>query len=353
MSYQVTVQPSGHQFDVEENEFILDAALRQGIAFPYGCRSGSCGTCLGQVLEGEIDYPDGLPLTVMEHEQGRAVFCVSVAKSDLVLDVKEIVSSAEIEIKTLPARVTSLRKLSDDVMEVTLTLPGNERMAFMAGQYIEFLLKDNKRRAFSIANSPSHDESIELHIRHVEGGYFTDHVFNQMKEKALVRIEGPHGSFFVRPVEQGETPRPIIFIAGGTGFAPIKGMIEQLIEQADSRPLYLYWGVRSEKDLYRDDLPKKWAFQQKHIHYVPVLSDPLVESVDADKNWQGRTGFVHSAVAEDFADLSGFDVYMAGPPPMIDAAKKLFKKQGLPESQLYFDSFDFSADTVKASNAKD
>lgn len=347
MSYQVTVQPSGHQFEVNEDEFILDAALRQGISFPYGCRSGSCGTCLGQVLEGEVYYPDGLPLTVMEHEheQGRAVFCVSVAKSDLVLDVKEITSSAEIEIKTLPARVASMRKLSDDVMEITLTLPGNERLAFMAGQYIEFLLKDNKRRAFSIANSPSNDATIELHIRHVEGGYFTDHVFNQMKEKALVRIEGPHGSFFVRDVEQGDTPRPLIFIAGGTGFAPVKGMIEQLIEQGDTRPLHLYWGVRSEKDLYRDDLAKKWAFQHQHIQYVPVLSDD-------SSGWQGRTGFVHQAVADDFADLSGFDVYIAGPPPMVDAAKKQFAKQGLPETQLYYDSFDFSADSVKASNAK-
>ncbi len=340
MSYQVTVQPSGHTFEVEENEFILDAALRQGIAFPYGCRSGSCGTCLGQVLEGEVHYPDGLPLTVMEHEheKGRAVFCVSVAKSDLVLEVTEITRSAEIEVKTLPARVASLRKLSDDVMEMSLTLPANERLAFRAGQYIEFLLKDNKRRAFSIANSPSHDESIELHIRHVEGGYFTDHVFKQMKPKALVRIEGPHGSFFVRDTEQGETPRPIIFIAGGTGFAPIKGMIEQLIEQGDKRPLHLYWGVRGEKDLYRNDLPEKWAFQHKHIVYVPVLSE-------AKNDWQGRRGFVHSAVAKDFADLSGFDVYMAGPPPMVDAAKKLFKKQGLPEKQLYFDAFDFSADS--------
>ncbi len=350
MSHHVTVQPSGHTFEVEENEFILDAALRQGVAFPYGCRSGSCGTCLGQVLEGQVEYPDGLPLTVMEHEheQGRAVFCVSVAKSDLVLEVKEITSSTEIEVKTLPARVASLRKLSDDVMEMTLTLPANERLAFRAGQYIDFLLKDNKRRAFSIANSPSNDETLEFHIRHVEGGYFTDHVFEQMKEKALVRIEGPHGSFFVRDAEvtgndtdnkeQGQTAHPIIFIAGGTGFAPIKGMIEQLIEQGDERPLHLYWGVRRETDLYRDDLAKKWAFQHPQISYIPVLSD-----VSDDDDWRGRRGFVHQAVAEDFPDLSGFDVYMAGPPPMIEAAKKRFSELGLPEDQLFYDSFDYGA----------
>ncbi len=349
MSYQVTVQPSGHQFEVKENEFILDAALRQGISFPYGCRSGSCGTCLGKVIEGEVEYPEGLPITVMEHEhkQGRAAFCVCKAKSDLVLDVKEMSSSIEIEIKKLPVRVSSLRKLSDDVMEMTLTLPANERMAFRAGQYIEFLLRDNKRRAFSLANSPSNDNYLELHLRLVEGGYFTQHVFNEMKEKALLRIEGPHGSFFIRDADDDKankdapanknTPRPLILIAGGTGFAPIKGMVEQLIEEGDKRPLHIYWGARAKTDLYRDDLPKKWAFQQAHITYIPVLSDTQVED-----NWQGRTGFVHTAVATDFKDLSGVDVYMAGPPPMIEAAKASFVKQGLPAEQLFYDSFEYA-----------
>lgn len=342
MSHQVTIQASGHHFEVEDNEFILDAALRQGIPFPYGCRSGSCGTCLGNVVSGEIEYPDGLPLTIMEHEheQGRAVFCVSIAKSDLILEVTEVSSSTEIEIKTLPARVESLRKLSDDVMEMTLKLPESERMAFRAGQYIEFLLKDNKRRAFSLANSPSNDEYLELHLRHVEGGYFTDHVFEQMKEKALVRIEGSHGSFFIRDNE-GNSARPIILVAGGTGFAPIKAMLEQMIEQGETRPIYLYWGARREVDLYRNDLAKKWAFQHKHINYIPVLSetdDELLENTDEPM----RTGFVHNAVLADFESLAEFEVYMAGPPPMINAAKKSFIKRGLPENQLFFDSFEYA-----------
>lgn len=349
MSYHVTVQPSGHQFEVNKDEFILDAALRQGISFPYGCRSGSCGTCLGKIIEGEVEYPEGLPITVMEHEhkQGRAAFCVCKAKSDLLLNVKEISSSVEIEVKKLPVRVSSLRKLSDDVMEMTLTLPANERLAFRAGQYIEFLLRDNKRRAFSLANSPSNDEYLELHLRLIEGGYFTQHVFNEMKEKALLRIEGPLGTFFIRDADDNKTnnnvqtnkkaPRPLILVAGGTGFAPIKGMVEQLIEEGDKRPLHIFWGVRAKADLYRDDLPKKWEFQQEHITYIPVLSDAKDED-----DWQGRTGFVHAAVAEDFKDLSGVDVYMAGPPPMIEAAKQRFVEQGLPEDQLFFDSFEYA-----------
>ncbi len=336
MTYHISVQPSGHSFDIEENEYILDAALRQGIAFPYGCRSGSCGTCLGNVITGEIEYPEGLPLTVMEHEheQGKAAFCVSVAKSDLTLEIKEVSSSTEIEIKTLPARVASLRKLSDDVMEVTLKLPEAERLAFKAGQYIEIILRDKSRRAFSIANSPSNDEVLELHLRHIEGGKFTEHVFNEMKEKAILRFEGPFGSFHIRE----NSNRPIILVAGGTGFAPIKAMLEQLIEEEDTRPIHLYWGVRTKSDLYRNDLAEKWAFQHKHISYTPVLS----EVKDDDKEWHGRRGFVHIAVIEDFTDLSGFDIYMAGPPIMIETAKDSFTKQQLPAEQLFTDSFEFS-----------
>ena len=338
MSYQVTLQPSEHTFEVEESEFILDAALRQGIAFPYGCRSGSCGTCLGKVISGEVFYPEGLPLTVMEHEheQGRAVFCVSVAKSDLQLEVNEVSSSDDIEVKMLPARVDSLRKLADDVMEMTLKLPASERLAFRAGQYIEFIMRDKSRRAFSLANSPSNDEYLELHLRHVGDGKFTDHVFNEMKEKAMVRIEGPFGNFHVRD----NSNRPLILIAGGTGFAPIKSMLEQLIEQEDTRVVHLYWGARAEADLYRNDLAKKWAFQHQSIQYLPVLS-----GVDSADNWQGREGFVHDAVAKDFADLSGFDVYMAGPPVMINAAKEKFSQQGLPIDQLFSDAFEYAAET--------
>jgi len=338
MSFDVTVRPSGHQFSVEEGELILDAALRQGISFPYGCRTGTCGTCLGNVLSGTVEYPDGLPVSLMEneHEQGKALFCSAVATSALEIEVREITGAADIQVKTLPARVVSLRKLSHDVMEMTLKLPSTQRLAFRAGQYIEFLLRDGKRRAFSLANAPSNDEYLELHLRLLEGGYFTQHVFNEMKEKALVRINGPLGTFFIAD----DSKRPLIFVAGGTGFAPIKSMIEQLIEAGDKREMYLYWGVRAKRDLYHDDLAKKWAYQHDNIHYVPVLSE-----VDSQDQWQGREGFVHDAVATDFSDLSDYDVYMAGPPPMITAAKAEFSQQGLTEDHLFSDAFEYSADS--------
>ncbi|MCK5903093.1 MAG: CDP-6-deoxy-delta-3,4-glucoseen reductase [Cocleimonas sp.] len=335
MSFEITVRSGGHHFIAEEGELILDAALRQGISFPYGCRSGVCGNCLGTVVAGSVEYPKGLPLSLMEDEQaqGKALFCSAVATSSLEIKVRELESVADIEAKTLPARVVSLRKLSTDVMEMTLKLPETERFQFKAGQYLEFLLRNGKRRAFSIANAPHNNHYLELHLRLVEGGYFTSHVFNEMKEKALVRLHGALGTFFIR--EDNQTP--LILIAGGTGFAPIKSIIEHLIETGDSRDIYFYWGARAKADLYYDALPRKWAAYYKHIHYIPVLSDPQTKD-----QWQGRTGFVHQAVAEDFKTLSNSAVYMAGPPPMVDAAKTLCHQRGLNDDQIFSDAFDFS-----------
>ena len=336
MSYKVSLKPSDHSFVVEENEYILDAALRQGIAFPYQCKTGSCATCLGKVVSGEVHYPDGLPLTVMEHEhqQGKAVFCVSVAQSDLVLEVNEINSSSDVQVKMLPARVNSLRLLADDVMEMTLKLPAAEKMNFYAGQYIEFIMRDRSRRAFSIANSPTNDECLELHLRNVPEGVFTNHVFNSMKEKAMVRIEGPFGQFYIRNTSN----RPLVLMAGGTGFAPIKSILEKLIEEGDTRPINLYWGARAKSDLYRNDLAEQWAQQYAHINYIPVLSE-----AKASDNWNGRTGFVHEAVIEDIANITDFDVYMAGPPIMINSAKTALSDKGLPVDQLFSDSFEYAS----------
>jgi len=338
MSYTINLQASGHSFEAEEGEVILEAALRQGINFPYGCRSGTCANCLGNVISGELEYPEGLPLALMEHEYeaGKAIFCAAVAKSDMVIDVKEVTSQLSIDVKLLPARVASLKKLSDDVMQMKLSLPANEQLKFHAGQYIEFILADKSRRAFSLANAPTNNETLELHLRLVEGGKFTEHVFFQMKEKAIVRIEGPFGTFSISE----KSNRPLILVAGGTGFAPIKSMVEQLIQQGDSRPVHLYWGVQSQADLYLNEVAQAWHDKYDTLDYKPVLSKP--SSADEKENWQGRTGFVYEAVVNDFDSLAGFDVYMAGPPAMINASKKAFIEKGLPEDQLFSDSFEFA-----------
>ena len=207
MSFKICVPASGHEFTVEENETILDAALRQGIGLPYGCRNGACGKCSGKVISGETEY-DIHALRAMakkEQEEGKTLFCQARAISNLDIEVREITNNSDIEIKILPCRVEKIERLTHDVMKLQLKLPETERLQYMAGQYIEFLLKDGKRRAFSIANAPHNDEYIELHIRHVPDGHFGDYVFDGLKEKTPMRIEGPLGSYFLRE----ESQRPI------------------------------------------------------------------------------------------------------------------------------------------------
>jgi CDP-4-dehydro-6-deoxyglucose reductase len=331
--HKVTVQPSGHSFEVQEGESILAAALRQDLVLPYGCRNGACGSCKGRIVEGRVDYGahQAKALTDEEKAQGKALFCQARPLSDLVIEARTIGAAKDIPIRTLPCRVHKLERLADDVMLILLKLPANERLQFLAGQYIEFLLKDGSRRSFSMANAPHDDELIQLHVRQVPGGQFTDHVFGKMKERDILRFEGPLGTFFLREDSQ----KPIVFVASGTGFAPIKSVIEHALRKSIARPMTLYWGGRRPKDLYMDALARQWP-----IKYVPVVSDALPED-----GWTGRTGFVHRAVMEDFPDLSGCQVYACGVPVMVDAARRDFvQKCGLPEEEFFADSFTTQAD---------
>jgi len=337
MSFQITIRPSGHVFEAEDDETLLEAALRQGYAMPYGCRNGACGSCLGKVLSGEVDHGPTRPPALSEKDEaeGKALFCQAMAVSDLEIEVREIGAARDIVIKTLPCRVVKLNRLNHDVMEMQLKLPATERLQFLAGQYIDVLLKDGRRRSFSLANAPHRDEFLELHVRHVPGGAFTDLVFGEMKEKALMRIEGPLGSFFLRE----ESERPILLMGGGTGFGPLKSILEHAIEIGVDRPMHLFWGARAKRDLYLEALPGQWAESHDNFRYTPVLSEPQAEDA-----WTGEAGFVHEALLRQYPDLSGFDVYMSGPPPMIQAAREAFAAAGLPEDQLYFDSFEYGGE---------
>ncbi|OOG25047.1 CDP-6-deoxy-delta-3,4-glucoseen reductase [Thioalkalivibrio denitrificans] len=336
MSFRITLQPSGHEFTAEDDETVLEAGLRQGFALPYGCRNGACGSCLGRLLNGEVDYgPERPPALSEAHEaDGKALFCQAVAMTDLEIEVREIGAARDILVKTLPCRVVKLERLNHDVMEMHLKLPATERLQFLAGQYIDILLRDGRHRSYSLANAPHRDEFLELHVRRVPGGAFSGQVFGDMKEKALLRLEGPLGTFFLRE----DSPRPILLMAGGTGFAPLKAMLEHAFETGLARPMHLFWGVRALRDLYMDALPREWAAEHDHFRYTPVLSEPL-----PDDAWKGETGYVHEALLRAYPDLSGQDVYMAGPPPMIQAARAAFMAAGLPEDQLFHDSFDYAA----------
>jgi CDP-4-dehydro-6-deoxyglucose reductase len=334
MAHQVTLQPSGHGFSVAADTTVLEAALDAGINLPYGCKNGACGACKGKVLSGQVDHGAAQEhaLSAAERAAGLALFCCAKPLSDLSLEVKEIGAARDIPVKTLPCRVQKLERLADDVMAIWLKLPANERLQFLAGQYIEFLLADGKRRAFSLASAPHADELLEIHVRRVPGGNFTEHVFTTMKERDIMRIEGPLGTFFLRE----ESDKPILLVAGGTGFAPLKGLIEHALHIGVKRPMQLYWGAKDRAGLYLNALAERWAAAHG-IAYVPVLSDPA--AADA---WTGRTGLVHQAVLADHPDLSAYQTYVCGAPAMCEAALADFTAHGLPAEEFFADVFSYA-----------
>lgn len=339
MRFQVKIESSGHQFPVRPGQSILDAALQHGIGLPYGCRNGACGSCIATLVSGRVHYPEGTPPALEGYGGNRpVVICKACPDSDLVIEVREVQTDPDISIKILPCRAEHLQRLSHDVMQVMLKLPATERLQFLAGQYIEFILKDGRRRAFSIANAPHQDEFLELHIRHVPGGSFTGHVFDEMRDRALLRIEGPLGSFYLRE----DSPRPIIMIAGGTGFAPLKGMLEHAFYIGFERPIHLFWGVRARPDLYMDDLPRSWAQRYPQFDYTAVVSEPQAD----DPPWQGATGLVGESVLRTYPHLEDFDIYMSGPPAMIEATTPLFIEHGAQPEHLYSDAFEFAQDVL-------
>jgi CDP-4-dehydro-6-deoxyglucose reductase, E3 len=337
MPYQVTIKDSGREFAVEADTPVLSAALAQGMGLPYGCQSGNCGACRAKLISGSVHYPrkpDGL--SDLELRQGYTLLCQALAQSDLVLSVEELPQHHAIRVRNLPARVARRERLSHDVMALYLQLPNGMPFEFLAGQYVDILLADGRRRSFSLACAPSGaGQVLELHLRHVPHGQFTDYVFNQMPDRALLRIEGPLGNFYLR-----ESDRPAILIGGGTGFAPLKGILEQAFLRRLSRPLHLYCGVRAKRDLYMDALAREWRRAHPQFRYTPVLSDP-----QADDAWSGRTGLVHEVVAADYPALDDHEVYMSGPPAMIQAGKTCFTQLGLPLERLHYDSFDYAYQT--------
>jgi CDP-4-dehydro-6-deoxyglucose reductase len=342
MSFQVSIQPSGHQFNCKPEETILQGALNNGIGLPYGCRNGACGSCKGKVVSGTIDYGKYSTSALSEEDKARgmALFCCARPQSEVVIEAREVGAIKDLQVKILPSRVQTIERVADDVVVISLKLPANERLQFLAGQYLEFLLKDGKRRSYSMANAPHDDQFVQLHIRHMPGGHFTDHVFGKMKERDILRFEGPLGSFFLRE----ESSKPIVFLASGTGFAPIKAVIEHALYRESKRPMTLYWGGRRPQDVYMMDLCRRWQDTVPGFTFVPVISDALPED-----NWNGRTGFVHRAVVEDFPDLSGHQVYACGAPIVVESAKRDFAAQcGLPEDEFYADSFTTEADLARA-----
>jgi CDP-4-dehydro-6-deoxyglucose reductase len=335
---QIIIKPSDHAFACATDETVLEAAMKADLILPYGCRNGACGSCKGEILEGEVDYGPHQATTLTDDEKraGLALFCCARPKTDLAIRVREVRRAGDIPIKRLPVRVESIDKPAPDVAVVKLKLPANERLQYLAGQYVDFLLKDGKRRSFSIATPPHDDTLIELHMRHVPGGFFTEQVFASWKGREIMRIEGPLGGFCLRE----ESDKPMLFVAGGTGFAPIKAMLAHAFHHEVDRPIVLYWGARSLADLYMADVPGRWQQEHENFTFIPVLSEPRPSD-----HWPGRTGFVHQAVLDDFRDLSGYQVYACGAPAMIDVARKTFVElRNLSPDEFFADSFTYAAE---------
>lgn len=333
MTFEITIKPSDHRFECAGDETILAAALRASLLLPYGCRDGACGSCKSKIVTGEVNYGPHQPatLTDIEKKQGYVLPCVARPLSAVTLECREVRRAGDIQIRKMPCRIEKIELAALDVAIVSLKLPANERLQFLAGQYIDILLKDGGRRSFSLATAPHDDGFLQLHIRHMPGGAFTEHLFRDLPVKEILRIEGPHGAFYLRETSD----KPMIFVAGGTGFAPIKSVIEHAFHQGVEREIVLYWGARALRDLYLPGLPGSWQQAHPNFTFIPVLSDPLPED-----NWPGRVGLVHQAVLDDFPDLSAYQVYACGAPAMITAARRDFMHlRRLPDDEFFADSF--------------
>ena len=346
MSFQVTIQPADRSFEVARDEPILAAAIRQGVGLPYGCRDGACGSCKSRLLEGRVIHGAHQlkALSAEEEATGLILTCCATPQTDCVVEARNVPGAGQFPVLKLPSRVMSIDRPAPDVAVLKLQLPANQNLQFRAGQYVEFILMGGARRSYSMANAPHNlgsPPSIELHMRHMPGGVFTDHVFGKMKERDILRMEGPFGSFFLRE----DSTKPMVLLASGTGFAPIKAMVEHLQATASERPAVLYWGCRRKADLYMHDWCEQAAAAMPSLRYVPVLSEPA-----PDDAWTGRTGFVHQAVMADWPDLSGHQVYACGAPVMVDAAQRdLVEQCGLPADEFYADAFTSEADKHGAS----
>jgi CDP-4-dehydro-6-deoxyglucose reductase len=340
---QITLVPTGQRFQADPRETVLAAALRAGLNLPHSCRGGHCASCRARVIVGEVAYPGGVQpagITTDEVVERYALLCQASAVTDLTVETREARPAPDVDVHNLPCRIDRMERLADDVMAVFLRLPAVEGLAFRSGQYIDFILSGARRRSFSIANAPTDGLLIEVHVRRASDHGFTGQLFDTMRAGTLLRIEGPLGQFWFR----GDSKRPPLMIGGGTGYAPLRAMLRQLLSVGDRRPIRLYWGARTNADLYEDTFLRNVATVRRDFTYVPVLSHP-----GADDRWQGRTGLVHEAVIEDLgADLAQFDVYASGPPGMVEAIRREFPLRGLPREHLYFDSFDYAPDTLEA-----
>ena len=319
MTYNINIQPANIHYQASSDTTLLDAALANKLSLQHSCKKGTCGTCSATVLSGVIKNESGELVNT-----GAVLTCQSYAQSDVVLKATYYPELADIPCVTLPCKIDQQSFLTDDILIITLRLPPTTPFRYLPGQYID-LIAGGIRRSYSIANTCIEGTRIELHVRLLPEGEFSQ-VLKHSTLHQLMRLEGPKGTFFIR-----EATNPIVFLAGGTGFAPVKAMVEGLLANKSARQIYIYWGMPRASSLYTD-VGKSWTNEYDQVHYVPVISSE-------DAEWAGRRGFVHQAVLDDFPNLSDYHVYACGSPLMIDAAKNAFITKGLDSAHFYSDAF--------------
>ncbi|MBB71851.1 MAG: hypothetical protein CMF50_05580 [Legionellales bacterium] len=335
MTYIVHIKPGNHVLFVNEDETVLEAALRQDFIFPYSCQSAACGTCCGKVLEGEVDYPFTEPMALMDDEidAGYALFCVATPKSDLVIQNNDVIGPEQLPLKNLSYRVKSHSQLSETILQVVLEPPEDEAIVYRAGQYVTVSNSQGEARPFSIANAPVGGKHIELHIKLLENSQYLTILLDDIKEQQVVQLNGPFG----RAIFHNAPPHPVILMAGGTGFTHSKAIIEHIHATGFDKPVHLYWGVSQLADLYFNNTLLNWAETRDNFSYTPVILD------NTDSNWAGKTGFVHEAVLADYTDLRNHHVYASGPTEMVFTALREFEARGLRREFMFSDGFEEQA----------
>lgn len=329
---QITVSPSQTQFAAEDSETILSAAIRQGINLPHSCQSGVCGSCAATVVSGDVvqsaEYDDYV-LTEEEIAAGTVLLCCTQARGDVAIEMPSYAGCKALTVRTLPARIADI-ETRGDMAVLTIALPKAPPFVFHSGQYMEILLKDGSR-SYSIANAPHESGSLEFHIRLREGGLFSPQLFDgRLKKGSIIRVRGPLGSFYLN--EDG-AHKPLLLLATGTGFAPIKSILQYLAHTQPDRRVHVYHGARTAAGLYDEAALQQLLAQLPNARYTPVLSNP-------DEGWAGTTGRITEHILKDYKDLSDYEVYACGSTGMVlDCKTALTTQAKLPTNAYFSDAF--------------
>ncbi len=331
MSAHVQVKPSGREFLVDGNDSLLEAALRSGLSLDYGCSIGSCGKCKARILSGQAhrtrhsDYA----LTAAEKNAGVLLMCCHTALTDLVIEAREAHGAADMPWQTIDTRVKSVSPLGDEVRLLHLQTPRSNRLRFLAGQSASLALPDGSSASLPVASCPCDDRNLQFHIRRRAGDAFAERVFDGLKGVDSVRVQGPRGEFVLNE----ESHRPLVFIAGESGFAPIKSLIEHAMALDAAETLHLYWIASGGRGHYLDNLCRSWSDALDNFRYDPItarLALPDEEALQA----------ALAQVLQDHPRLGDCDVYVAGPGPWANAAEFQLLEQGLPREQLFVNTLE-------------